>query len=166
MLFRSYSICAVQELSSDSYFVRRIQNFNKLKKCSRSWSLLLQVASELSQHLPTSKKVNITDLDLKTMITSLSNSLILIGKVSQSLNQFRRQLLKWPVSGQYTKLDDRRWLNRTTFQEFKKEFLEGSQNEDKMNAFLKDIQPKLHQIENKNQQTIGYLKRPRMGPVT
>lgn len=35
-----------------------------------------------------------------------------------------------------------------------------------MNAFLKDIQPKLHQIENKNQQTIGYIKRPRMGPAT
>ena len=53
-----------------------------------------------------------------------------------------------------------------SFQEFKKEFLEGSQNEDRMKAFLKDIQPKPHQIENKNQQTIESLKRPRMVPAT
>lgn len=50
--------CTVQELSNDSCFVRRIQNFNKLKKYSRSSSLLLQVASELNQHLPNSKFEN------------------------------------------------------------------------------------------------------------
>ena len=82
-----------------------------------------------------------------------------MGKVNQSLDQFRRQLIKLSVPVQYTKLADRQDDSaECLFSDSITESLKALQKETDVKVFLKDskyIQPKLHRKENMIQQTAG-----------
>ena len=66
-----------------------------------SASLTLKIASEVIKLLPEHDNVN---LDIKTPVSLLKNSLSLSGNVDQSLNHFRRDIIKPTLSSKFVKI--------------------------------------------------------------
>ena len=68
-------------------------------------SLVLQAASESSSYLTPAPGEEHGDkqLEIKSPLTKLKDSLFLSGKINQSINQFCRNLLKPPLSATFTK---------------------------------------------------------------
>ena len=69
----------------------QVQELQKIQAVSVT--MLLKASSQLSNMMKVVKQKGI-NLDLKTPINSLKDSLSLEGKTSQSLNKLRRQLIK------------------------------------------------------------------------
>ena len=67
--------------------------------------MLLKASSQLLNMMKVVKRKGI-NLDLKTPMNSLKDSLSLAGKTSQSLNKLRRQLIKTPLPPKFAKLAD------------------------------------------------------------
>ena len=81
----------------------QVQELQKIQ--AASVSLLLKASSQLSNMMKLIKQKGI-NLDLKTPMNSLKDSLSLAGKTSQSLNRLRRQLIKPSLPSKFAKLAD------------------------------------------------------------
>ena len=66
-----------------------------------STTLMFKAASELTKLLPKHNKVN---LDIKTPLSLLKNSLSLAGNVNQALNQYRCDIIKPTLPSQFVKI--------------------------------------------------------------
>ena len=63
--------------------------------------LMLKAASELTKLLPKHNNVN---LDIKTPLSLLKNSLSLAGNINQALSQYRRDIIKPTLPSQFVKI--------------------------------------------------------------
>jgi len=126
----------------------KLQNIQKLHASSVTY--MLQSASELTKILASTAD---KDIDIKKPLTMLKDSLSLAGKLIQSLNQFRRDIIKHALPPQYAKLadldDD---SSKYLFGESISDKVDILEKENKLRSLLKDSKPKY----NKN----SSYKRP------
>ena len=119
----------------------QVQELQKIQ--AASVSLLLKASSQLSNMMKLVKQKGI-NLDLKTPMNSLKDSLSLAGKTSQSLNRLRRQLIKPSLPSKFAKLADNDDDSaKFLFGDNISESLESLSKEHKIKCFLKD-KPKGH----------------------